>query len=119
MFKCDKYMSAPEWYDLEDKAIKLLSDEKEFYNAGLRLLSEWKISCDENLSNTSQNRIAFIGQACCCLIYKVPEIITKSAWKRIDLQTQLKANAIAQKIINIYERQNNKIHKGLGDPMLF
>ncbi len=119
MFKFDKYISAAEWYELEDKSIKLLSDENEFYNAGLKLLSEWKISCDENLSNTSQNRIAFIGQACCSLIYKVPEIITKSAWKRIDLQTQLKANAIAQKIINIYESQNNKIHKGLGEPMLF
>ena len=112
-------MNTPEWYELENLAIKLLSNEKEFYNAGLRLLNEWKISCEENLTNLNQNRVAYIGQACCCLVYGIPEIVTKSAWKIIDSETQFKANKIAEKIIRIYEKQNTKIHKTMGTELLF
>jgi hypothetical protein len=85
MFKSTNNMNAPEFYELEDLAIKLLSNELDFYNAGLRLLDEWKISCEENLTNKNQNRIAYVGQACCCLIHGVPELITKQAWKQIPI----------------------------------
>jgi hypothetical protein len=118
MFKSTNNMNAPEFYELEDLAIKLLSNEQDFYNAGLRLLDEWKISCEENLTNKNQNRVAYIGQACCCLIHGVPELITKQAWKQIPIDIQIKANKVAEKIIKIYESQNRKIHSGLGNQLL-
>jgi hypothetical protein len=118
MFKSTNNMSAPEWHELEDLAIKLLTNEVEFLNAGMRLIKEWKVSCEENLTNINQNRIAYIGQACCCLIHGVPEAITKQAWKQIPIEKQVKANKVAEKIIKIYESQNREIHSGMGNQML-
>jgi len=118
MFKTSAEVSQKEWVKFQDQVIKLLSNENEFLNAGIRLIKEWPISCEENLTNTNQNRVAYIGQACCCLIHGAPEIVTKSAWKLIPPQKQNKADKVAEKIIKIYEKQNRKVYQGMGNQLL-
>lgn len=103
---------------LIEKACKLLSNETLFFNTCLNVLDNWKISSDVNLSNVSQNRKAWLGQAACCFKYKVPEILTRFAWSEINEEQRIKANNVAQKIISIYEAKNRRIHTAMGKQLL-
>lgn len=88
------------------KAKSLLCNSKEFLKIGLKLIKEWKYSSGQHLSNLSRNRQAWIGQASCCYKYKVPENITKYAWRLMTLEQQNKANRIADIIIKKWEYEN-------------
>jgi hypothetical protein len=101
------------------KAIELLSDDCLFFQKGLEMILNWKICTDYNLTNTSLNRRAWIGQATCCYVHKVPEIITRLAWSEMEEISQIKANAKANKIIKIYEERYNELYKNMGTKMLF
>lgn len=101
------------------KAVDLLSDDNLFFEKALEMILNWKVCTDYNLSNTGLNRRAWIGQATCCYVYKVPEIITRLAWSELSEQTQIKANFAANRIIKIYEKRNKEVHKNMGTKMLF
>jgi organic radical activating enzyme len=73
----------------------------------------------KQISNKYQNRRAWLGAAACMYKHKCPEYLTRIAWGKLDSQTQFKANTIAEKIIKEYERENSRIHKDMGEPMLF
>ena len=100
-------------------SIELLSNDVWFFNTSLQVMNKWKVSTDVNLSNTSHNRQSWIGQSACCFLFGATEITTRKTWALLDKETQYKANLVADKIINIYERKNRKIHKDLGNELLF
>lgn len=104
--------------DLINDAIKLLTSTNLFFTEGIKMINEWTISAEENLTNADQNRRAWIGQATCCYTFGVPEIITKQAWGLISEVQRYEANKIADKLINIYENSRNKLHSNLGEPLL-
>ena len=83
------------------------------------VLSKWKNSTDNNLSNKNINRNSWIGQSACSYNHKCPELLTRIAWGNISELQRNKANNIAKKIIKIYEDKNRKIYTGLGKQMLF
>jgi hypothetical protein len=115
-------MYRTEWENedlLINNAVKLLSNEPEFYNISLEMIGIWSKSADVNLSNTGHNRQSWIGQAACCYKYGVPELLTREAWARLDKETQIKANLIADKIIRIYEEKNRRLYQNVGTTMLF
>lgn len=93
-----------------NNSIELLSNQELFFEVGICVLNEWNISCNNFLSNKNINKIAFIGQACCCFKFGCPEIIVKDAWKTIDKNTQKEANKTAYKILKTYERRNRKLY---------
>lgn len=64
-----------------------------------RVISEWPNSCEHNLTNSSMNRIAYLGQAACCLYGGVPSTVTMEAWSQLDKSLQDRADAIAGKIL--------------------
>jgi hypothetical protein len=101
------------------EAIKLLSDPVLFYNILKKIIIEWKVSSDVNLSNKSINRRAWLGAAACCYYCKCPEYLTRIAWGLLNKNTQDIANNIAEKIIKNYETKNNRIHNDMGEKMLF
>lgn len=87
------------------KVIELFSDKElteEFMN---RVINEWKYSCEHNLTNYSMNRIAYIGQAACCIYDKVPNLTTMYAWKFLDENIRLRSDKIASKTIKIWEQR--------------
>jgi len=84
-------------------SIAVLSDQKLFHSVMMKILKVWKCSAEENLTNTGRNRRAWLGQAACCYHSKVPEIITKKAWKLLDEKTQAEANETATKIIKEWD----------------
>ena len=102
-----------------NNCINLLSSPSIFYDTLKKILIEWTISCDENLSNISCNRQAWLGQAACCYLHKAEETITREAWSKLNDKKRLEANNIADKIIKEYESKNKKIHSPMGEKLLF
>jgi len=95
---------------LFNKSIELLSNQELFYKTGILVIKNWEVSCDNFLTNKNINKIAFIGQVCCCYAFGVPEIVTKDAWKVLDTEIQTQANNTALKILKTYEAKRKKIH---------
>ena len=95
------------------KAIDILTSEKLFLAACKSVILTWPISSKVNLTNTGCNRKAWLGHASCSLIHKVPEVCTRKAWGRMSEEQQVRANKIAQIVINSfeleYEKQNNTL----------
>tara|TARA_R110002050_G_C8935549_1_gene512273 strand:+ start:2086 stop:2445 length:360 start_codon:yes stop_codon:yes gene_type:complete len=87
-------------------SISLLRDCDRFFKVSLKVLSEWKVSSDVNLTNRSTNRRSWIGQAACCYEFGAPERLTRKAWASLSTIEKESANKVAEKIINIYEREN-------------
>ena len=83
-----------------EMATKHLSSPNEFYESALRMIAEWKIAAQVNLTNNSCNKKAWIGQASCCYKYGVPEYLTRIAWNQLTKEIQDAANDVAQKVIN-------------------
>jgi len=101
---------------LIQKAVELLSNSVEFYTICLFVVDEWKIATDVNLSNTSCNRKAWLGQAACCYKNRVPELLTREAWQRLSEEQRFNANVVAQKIIDKYEfeEKDRRVRETMG-----
>ena len=93
------------------KAKALLKDKQAFETACKNVMKEWPISCEQNLTNLSINRIAWMGQAACCLRYGCPDYITKLAWGLLTQKSMDEANKIAGQIISIWECNYNNEYR--------
>jgi len=71
-------------------------------NAMLRVIKEWPISCEHNLTNVSINRRAWVGHAACCIEKGYPEIYCRSAWGLLTEQQRVDANKKADYAIEKY-----------------
>lgn len=81
----------------------LLANQFHFLRVGLRMVQEWRISSEVNLSNRSRNRQAWIGQASCCFAFGSREHQTKEAWHMLTIDQQRRANLTADEIIEEWE----------------
>ena len=97
----------------------LLTNLDLFEKACFNVIEKWPISSIENLTNTSQNRKAWIGQASCSYEYGSTESATKKAWFRMSEIEKYKANIVAEKVIKTYEAKNRALYKNMGNEMLF
>jgi hypothetical protein len=99
-------------------AIEFTGDAKKYGLFMMRIVSEWPISCEHNLTEKSANRLAWIGHAAAALAINCPEDITREAWAYLDQQQQDDANAQAQNALNTwgrtYERKNSRAHSSVG-----
>jgi hypothetical protein len=89
-----------------DRAKALLTNCGLFYQVGLCIFREWPVATQVNLTNTSANRRAWLGQAACCYMYRVPELMTREAWKQLDEDERQKANEVADRLVSYYEKKN-------------
>ena len=90
---------------LSNMVKELLCDPEVFYFIALKVIHEWKYSSEENLTNDSRNKQAWIGQASCCYALFVPEFITKMGWHLMTPQQQVEANCVADKVILEWEKR--------------
>lgn len=92
--------SSCERYDEKVKlSIDLLSDQEEFYRVAIDMVSSWVYSSEQNLTDNSINKKAWIGQASCCFNHKAPDYATKEAWWKLSDETKNAANETAAKVI--------------------
>lgn len=70
-----------------------------------QVTEKWIKSCEHNLTNYNMNRIAWLGQAACCLHSNIPSKATMNVWKMLDRYTQDRSDKIAIEIIEIWEQK--------------
>lgn len=87
------------------KAIDLLSNPKSFESVALEMIRAYKHSCEHNLTNPSMNRIAYIGQASCFFAHDIREDETRAAWAYLTEDQRNAANAVAEKVLRIWENE--------------
>jgi hypothetical protein len=87
-----------------------------------RVTREWPVSCENALTDYFINRRAWLGHAAVALALRIPEDITRAAWKFLNHEQQLLANKEADAAIQAWEHayiQDKKLYKHMGEPMLF
>jgi len=81
-------------------AIEFTGDHEKYGQAMKRVINEWPVSCENNLTDLSTNRKAWIGHAACCLEIGIPEYIIRSAWGKLTDEQRILANKQADYYIN-------------------
>lgn len=97
------------------KSVSLLTNDELFLTTCKAVVNEWKITTSVHLTNGTINRKAWLGQAACCYLYKVPELLTRVAWGKLTADQQNAANNIADTVINSYlnnlnHANNRRLH---------
>lgn len=80
----------------------LLRDLPSFEAALQTITTEWVHSCEHNLTNEALNRVAWLGQASCALVFNVPHNICMSGYNLLSLEEQKAADAMAQKYLDLW-----------------
>lgn len=84
------------------RVIQFTGDADVYGAAMLRVVREWPISCEHNLTDTGQNRRAWVGHAACCLETGAPEYLTREAWGHLTQDQMDRANARADQAIRCW-----------------
>lgn len=101
------------------QSIDILSSQARFAAACSQLMEQWPIASAVNLTNLGTNRRAWLGQAACCFVARVPELATRAAWKELTEDQRRIANHIADEAIREYESKSFAVHNDLGGQGLF
>lgn len=81
----------------------------ELYGAWMmKVVEQWRYSCEQNLSNRSINRQAWIGHAACALANECPEYIVRLAWWQLTEEQRVDANKKADKAIATWEEKHRR-----------
>jgi hypothetical protein len=100
---------------LLEKAIAFTGDHLLYGSYMRRVIKEWPLACEQNLTDPNINRLAWLGQAACCMAISCPEDITREAWGRLTQKQQDDADAQAEQCIEEWElnfaRKNNLVYK--------
>jgi hypothetical protein len=89
----------------------LLRDLSKFEAALRVIIRDWKYSCEHNLTNEGMNRIAWLGQASCALVYQVPATISMGGYNLLTKEEQQNADKMAEKYLNLWLEQHEPIKK--------
>lgn len=75
-----------------------------------KVLNDWNISTEYNLSNAEINRKAWLGQAACSCWAGIHEDETREAWGIMSEPQRIEANRIAAEIIKawLHKRENEE-----------
>lgn len=92
---------------ITNKVIHMFSSEKLTEKYMGRVINEWKYSCEQNLTNESMNKIAYIGQAAACLYCGASNLTTMYSWKFLTNEIRDRSDKIASK--KILEWKQKKI----------
>lgn len=92
-----------------EKCLEMFNDEKLTEKYMNMVIEKWKYSCEHNLTNESLNKIAYIGQAACCLYAGIPNTITMEAWSLLSHNIQNRANIQAEKVLNKWNIKNKNL----------
>lgn len=83
-----------------DKVLEMFNDYKLTEKYMNMVIEEWVYSCEHNLTNESMNKVAYIGQAACCLYDRIPCDLTMRGWKLLNKEVRDRSDEIAKKVIN-------------------
>ena len=81
-------------------AVSFTGNATLYGEAMLRVIDEYPIACEHNLTEIAMNRQAWIGHAAAYLAHQLPEYVTREAWGLLTDQQRDEANAMADRAIN-------------------
>lgn len=87
---------------------EFFTDLNRFEEAIKRVFEEWKFSCEHFLSNSSCNRIAWIGQAAVCIAWKIPSKFKGGYRLLLSEEEQKNADRLAEKYLNMWLKEHEK-----------
>jgi hypothetical protein len=102
--------------DCKSAYAAFLSDAARFEIGLIRVISEWKNSCEHYLTNNSMNRIAWLGQAAMCIETGVPSEF-RGGFSLMTKEQQEEANLLALKYLNKWMVKNNRPELQLEEAM--
>jgi hypothetical protein len=82
-----------------------LADIPRFNAAMIRVVSEWKNSCEHYLSNECMNRIAWLGQAAMCIETGVPAQF-RGGYNLLTQEQKKLADDAALSALNLWMKNN-------------
>jgi hypothetical protein len=82
-----------------------------------KVIDTWKYSCEHNLTDLNQNRVAWLGQAACAFALRCPEDLTRKAWFHLSDEEMILANKEAEKYIKIWESRHEEENSTRGHQM--
>jgi hypothetical protein len=97
------YTLAAGWQAKIPEARELLADPGRLEPAMQAVIDAWPISAEHQLTNTEQNRRAWLGQAACRLSIRAPALATRAAWPQLTDDQRAAANACAARVIREWE----------------
>jgi len=104
------------------RAIEFTGNNEVYGAAMLKVIFAWPKTMVNSLTNSSINKRAFVGHCAVCYELKIPEYITRMAWKILSEQQRIDANLQADNAIKKwnahYEKENIGLHKNVGEQML-
>ena len=86
---------------------KFLADDKTFRKALAKVIKNWKYSCEHYLTNSSMNRIAWLGQASVCLWLGISSDF-RAGFHLLTEKQQDKANRTALEYLNKWLKKNKR-----------
>ena len=86
---------------------EFLRDQKRFGSALMRVISEWKNSCEHYLTNDRMNRIAWLGQASVCIESRIPSKF-RGGFNQLSEEEQEAANQLALEYLNRWLEWNDE-----------
>ena len=92
-------VSAKKKDEIKPMVVRFFNNEKKTREFMLIVIDEWVYSCEHFLSNPSTNKIAYLGQAACCIYCGSPSLATMYGWNFLDANTQRTANKIAEETL--------------------
>lgn len=116
------------WSDVENrsemlaKAIEFTGNHALYGSYMMRVISEWPISCENALTDSSLNQKAWVGHAACALAIGCPEDITRQAWGMLTDEQRFLANKEADRAIRQWRynyAKNREVREHVGEALLF
>lgn len=94
-------------------AVEFTGNAKLYGAAMMRVLDEYPIACEQNLTASSVNQQAWIGHAAAYLEHCLPEYVTREAWGLLSQEQRDEANAMADRAIHEWKQRTEEKNQGV------
>ena len=84
-------------------AVEFTGDADLYGSWMMRVVQDYPIACQHNLTDPSLNRQAWVGHAACCMAHKLPEYIVRKAWAMLSNAQRQRANLKADEAVSEWE----------------
>ena len=91
------------------KGLEMFNSEELTKKYMFLVIRDWKYSCEHNLTNSSLNKIAYIGQSACSYYDNIPSTITMEVWNMRSKEVQERSNILAKEAIKEWNNNNKNI----------
>ena len=100
-----------------EKAIVFTGNHIEYGRWMKKVIVQWPIACEHNLTSMQTNKLAWIGHAATSLAIKCPEMITREAWGMLTQQQRDLADHQAMITLDLWTKNYERKDSFLGNEM--